>query len=81
MPLTAEIIKNLEGKSFNALYDQHEEKWRGMVTTAETYVRTCLPQGQDARPADVANILTSAVALDTHFRRHCENRKIHGDTG
>jgi hypothetical protein len=77
MALTAEVIQNLEGKSFNTLYDSHGDKWRGMVASAITYVQATAPAGL-ILPADVATIVATSVARDTHFRGHCQTRKIHG---
>jgi hypothetical protein len=76
MSLTLERLHRLQGKGFNALYDQHKAKWKEMVGKATEYAKTFIDPAEKVRPGDIAEILANAIKVDPDFENHVKTKGL-----
>src|SRR5688500_2356570 len=76
MSLTLEKLHRLQGKGFNALYDDHKQKWQEMVANAKGYAKTFIGKGEKIRPGDLAEVLENAIKVDPDFEKHVKTKGL-----
>lgn len=76
MALTVESEHRLKSKDFHKFYKSHEANLKGLVKSAEAFVRTYIPKGETLRADDVVGHVIPALRVNSAFVEHCEKQRL-----
>jgi hypothetical protein len=76
MSLDTEKLHRLRGKSFDALYEAHPDKWQETVNNALDYAQKCVASGEKVRIGDVVAIFQNAIRIDPTFEKHTKDKGL-----
>jgi hypothetical protein len=76
MSLDTEKLHRIKGKSFDALYSDHADKWAAMVDKARDYAQTCVGPNEKVRIGDVVLVVQNAIRIDPTFEKHVKEKSL-----
>lgn len=76
MSLDTYELHKLVGKGFDALYKDHDAKWKAVVEKAVEGVRACVGAGQPIKAGDVVAAVEHGIKISKEFEDHLAEKKL-----